>query len=383
MVHTRRGLFVHALGTGQEELTQNNPQADKTPLLAAPWPPWCQRLIVNGKQVDTSGDLERFRERQTYIPKMVALDNLLRTHSRNRLRFFSKQGDRACIAVLLVSPRGVEDATRAMSVVEDEAVNLAWGQQLLNANGDDEEVKVVRSMVTLRDPLSTAKIGTPVRGKLCQHFACFDLQTYLEYNAKHDSWECPVCRAAIAPSQVQVCRQFEKMLEASQDDDDSSPMLPLAATEMGDDALPEEAGAGDNAAGQQAQVLPDTVQKYETAGTLEATGLWEDLPKAQEMYLDPDLALQALADSVVVRRQRKHVARAGQSHEKSDEGEMSLSEDSETRPRRRKRVARAGQSREKSDEGKMSLSEDSDTTPRQRKRVARTGQTREKVTRAK
>ena len=195
---------------------------------------------MNGNQVDTSGDLKRFRGRQTCIPKMVALDNHLRTHSRNCLRFFS---------------------------------------------------------------------------------------------------------------------------EASQEDADSAPMDALATTtEMDDDALPEEAGAGDNAAGQQAQVLPDTVQKYETAGTLEATGLWEDLPKAQEMYLDPDLALQALADSVVVRRQRKHVARAGQSREKSDEGEMSLSEDSDTRPRRRKRVARAGQSREKSDEGKMSLSEDSDTT---------------------
>ena len=303
---------------------------------------------MNGNQVDTSGDLKRFRGRQTCIPKMVALDNHLRTHSRNCLRFFSKQGDRACIAVLLVSPRGLEDAFRAMSVVEDEAVNLAWGQQLLNANGDDEEMQVVGGTVTLRDPLSTAKIDTPVRGKLCQHFACFDLQTYLEYNAKHDSWECPVCWAAISPSQVQVCRQFEKMLEASQEDADSAPMDALATTtEMDDDALPEEAGAGDNAAGQQAQVLLDAVQKNEAAGTLEATGLWEDLPKAREMYLDPDLALQALADSVGVRRQRKRVARTGQSREKSDEGKMNLSEDSDPTPRRRKRVARTGQSRDK------------------------------------
>tara|TARA_X000000368_G_scaffold402155_1_gene375795 strand:+ start:2019 stop:3140 length:1122 start_codon:yes stop_codon:yes gene_type:complete len=300
-------------------------------------------LIVNGQKVDTPGAPKRFRGQQTYIPKMVSLESQIGARARNLLRFFSHQGDRAFIAILLVSPRGVEQASREMSAVEDEAANLAWGRGLLNPQGDDDEVEVVSGAVALRDPLSMAKIATPVRGKLCQHFACFDLQTYLDYNAQHDSWECPVCRAALAPSQVQVCREFQKVLEASQEDDDFAPMLPRA-----DEGSPVGPDKSD-----------DAVQKNGPADTLNGTGLWEDLPKARELYLNPDLALQNLEDSMVGRRRRKRADRGGALCRKSDANDMGESEDSDARSRRRKRVARGN-----SGSSDMSVSEDSDARSR-------------------
>ena len=296
-------------------------------------------MIVNGQKVDTPGAPKRFRGQQTYIPKMVSLESQIGARARNLLRFFSHQGDRAFIAILLVSPRGVEQASREMSAVEDEAANLAWGRGLLNPQGDDDEVEVVSGAVALRDPLSMAKIATPVRGKLCQHFACFDLQTYLDYNAQHDSWECPVCRAALAPSQVQVCREFQKVLEASQEDDDFAPMLPRA-----DEGSPVGPDKSD-----------DAVQKNGPADTLNGTGLWEDLPKARELYLNPDLALQNLEDSMVGRRRRKRADRGGALCRKSDANDMGESEDSDARSRRH----HGGASRAQCISGDMSVSEDS------------------------
>jgi len=41
------------------------------------------------------------------------------------------------------------------------------------------------------------KPGTHLgRGKLCQHFQCFDLEVFFESNRKgelNSSWKCPVC----------------------------------------------------------------------------------------------------------------------------------------------------------------------------------------------
>lgn len=313
-------------------------------------------MIVNGQKVDTSGTPKRFRGQQTYIPKMVPLDIQIGTRARNWLRFFSRQGDRAFVAVLLVSPRSVEDATREMSVVGDEAASLAWGRGLLQPQGDDDELEVVSGTVPLRDPLTMARIVTPVRGKLCQHFACFDLQTYLEYNAKHDSWGCPVCRAALAPSQVQVCREFQKVLDASQEDDDFVPMVPQG----GDVADTGEAGDGaDHGDNGETDKSDDAVAASGPAATLEDTGLWEDLPKARELYWNPDLALQTLEDSMGGRRRRKRVARGGALCGKGDVSDASGSEDSDARPRRRQRVARGDSGlSDMSDSGDMSVSDD-------------------------
>lgn len=41
---------------------------------------------------------------------------------------------------------------------------------------------------------TSSYIRTAVRGKLCNHFQCFDLQNFLELNKKEGSlWKCPRC----------------------------------------------------------------------------------------------------------------------------------------------------------------------------------------------
>jgi len=34
---------------------------------------------------------------------------------------------------------------------------------------------------------------TPVKGQWCDHYECFDLNTYIESNQKAQVWRCPVC----------------------------------------------------------------------------------------------------------------------------------------------------------------------------------------------
>lgn len=37
------------------------------------------------------------------------------------------------------------------------------------------------------------RIKTPVRHPNCQHFQCFDLDSYLMMNDLRPTWQCPIC----------------------------------------------------------------------------------------------------------------------------------------------------------------------------------------------
>jgi hypothetical protein len=58
-----------------------------------------------------------------------------------------------------------------------------------------EEVQIDQLAISCFDPYSKALIETPVRGRQCQHFNCFDLQTFLAFQqaSKERSWKCPIC----------------------------------------------------------------------------------------------------------------------------------------------------------------------------------------------
>lgn len=86
-------------------------------------------------------------------------------------------------------------------------------QKLSVSNGDDDEIAIVESTLTinLRDPISASRIcGTPVRSTACLHNECFDLDTFLETRPRKgdvsaaDQWRCPICNADARPNVLVV-----------------------------------------------------------------------------------------------------------------------------------------------------------------------------------
>jgi MIZ/SP-RING zinc finger len=64
-------------------------------------------------------------------------------------------------------------------------------------------------------PISSAVMTTPVRGRQCNHFQCFDLHNFLVVNANVSGtrWECPVCNdEVISTYDLELCALTEKML---------------------------------------------------------------------------------------------------------------------------------------------------------------------------
>lgn len=72
----------------------------------------------------------------------------------------------------------------------------------------DEEIAVVNSTlnITLFDPFSLSEIcRVPVRSRTCDHFDCFDLETFLSTRKRNvdvtvpDIWKCPICNGDARP----------------------------------------------------------------------------------------------------------------------------------------------------------------------------------------
>ena len=92
-------------------------------------------------------------------------------------------------------------------------------------------------------------------------------------------WRCSVCDEALAPSEITVCRRFQKVLAAAGEDDDSAPMDVERAPEPEDDAVPAAAAAADAVEGTSSGAAAPT--------TLEGTGLWEHHDRVEQCYLAP------------------------------------------------------------------------------------------------
>lgn len=82
---------------------------------------------------------------------------------------------------------------------------------------EDDDVSIVSStaIVSLRDPISLARITVPARGKNCRHVACFDLDTILEFTGSRAGAgiKCPICRRINMLPELYVDLFMHKLLQ--------------------------------------------------------------------------------------------------------------------------------------------------------------------------
>ena len=90
-------------------------------------------------------------------------------------------------------------------------------------------------------------------------------------------WRCSVCDEALAPSEIAVCRRFQKVLATAGEEDDSAAMDVERAPEPEDDALPTAT----------ADAVEGTSSASAVPMTLEGTGLWEHHDRVEQCYLAP------------------------------------------------------------------------------------------------
>ncbi|GAA5876930.1 hypothetical protein JCM3774_000542 [Rhodotorula dairenensis] len=78
---------------------------------------------------------------------------------------------------------------------------------------DDPDVEASAFGLSLKDPLSYARIETPIRSVHCQHIACFDAVTWFEMNEQTPQWMCPICSKTLKVEDMLVDGYFEDILK--------------------------------------------------------------------------------------------------------------------------------------------------------------------------
>jgi hypothetical protein len=206
---------------------QNALLDQKHALKPAKWKSDCQLRIVDERTmqetiitVPTSAVAKN-----AVIAKPVVIDKYVK-QGANKLRVQSI-GERFCLVVRLIASRSLGDVLSDMSKIDDAAENLKWGKEALltqlGAGDEDEdaEIMVTELDVSLKDPLSCARIKTPARGHDCQHFTCFDLETYLQYANRYGSWKCQLCSKELNPREIKVCQRFQELLSKTDSETES------------------------------------------------------------------------------------------------------------------------------------------------------------------
>ena len=79
-------------------------------------------------------------------------------------------------------------------------------------DSDDDLIVQDNAVLSLRCPISGLICRTPARTKLCTGLAVFDLDNYLELNAKVRKWTCPHCGASGRPSDVIIDGYLTRVL---------------------------------------------------------------------------------------------------------------------------------------------------------------------------
>lgn len=80
-------------------------------------------------------------------------------------------------------------------------------------NDTDGELSITSSKFCLKDSITHKKIECPVRGLHCPHVQCFDLRSYLEFNAIVATFHCPICHKLTPYQDLIVDMYFQAILD--------------------------------------------------------------------------------------------------------------------------------------------------------------------------
>ncbi|XP_017407254.1 E4 SUMO-protein ligase PIAL2 isoform X4 [Vigna angularis] len=77
----------------------------------------------------------------------------------------------------------------------------------------DSDIVEGASQISLNCPISFTRIKTPVKGRSCKHFQCFDFNNFISINSKRPSWRCPHCNQYVCYADIRLDRNMVEILK--------------------------------------------------------------------------------------------------------------------------------------------------------------------------
>ena len=155
-----------------------------------------RRKEVHGKDyyVEIS-DFIREGENKLYISLLRPLGNL--AHDSHTYAF----------AIEVLEIKSIDTARQELGHLPEALTCDAITSRLKSSDPDVEVLSGEPMRIPLIDPISLKLIASPVRGAMCKHFECFDLESFLSTRfdsmspqcAKPEAFKCPICQGDARP----------------------------------------------------------------------------------------------------------------------------------------------------------------------------------------
>lgn len=145
--------------------------------------------------------------------------------NKMQLYFLDKEPYVMCVAVCSYkSPDAVVNslvsspnwARLSMEQAKAKALENAKRQTVVLDDTDESSSNDLSSFIfPLTCPVSQQLLKTPVRGKQCNHWQCFDLRNFVESNSHVTGtrWECPVCSKILSLEDLEYCPLTDSILK--------------------------------------------------------------------------------------------------------------------------------------------------------------------------
>lgn len=85
----------------------------------------------------------------------------------------------------------------------------------MTSKAKDSEIEATASVLSLKCPLSGARIATPCRATSCAHNQCFDAASYLMLQEQAPQWSCPLCSKAAPFNSLTIDLYVDNILKST------------------------------------------------------------------------------------------------------------------------------------------------------------------------
>lgn len=156
---------------------------------------------------------------------------------------YSDAAEPYLLYVYVVEARTPEEIVKFISI-DKEHISASFTKKSIIEDyeqNQDDDIVMATSSLTLRCPLTYARIAVPMRSIECDHIQCFDGLSFLTMQERIPSWICPVCSRKIDPHRLSVSDYIKEILDMTSDEIDTVNLNPDGSWEaVNEDAVKED-----------------------------------------------------------------------------------------------------------------------------------------------
>ncbi|CAH2351614.1 hypothetical protein CLIB1423_04S02036 [[Candida] railenensis] len=90
---------------------------------------------------------------------------------------------------------------------------------------DDDDIIVATHSISLRDPVTRARMNYPCKSIFCEHIQCFDALAYIQLQSQVPTWQCPICNKDVNVNDLAISDYYHEILRMTDSEVDNVSLL--------------------------------------------------------------------------------------------------------------------------------------------------------------